>query len=1048
MHKALPIGLLLWMLASGSASAQTPTGTIAGVVTDGTGAALAGARVDIVNRHTGQTRTLTTSVDGVYSAAALPAGVYQIAVEAVAFKRLEREASVEAGTTTTADITLELGAITESVTIAATQPLIRRDHHQVGGVVTREQIERLPLNGRNFLELAKLEPGVTNPARLADGRVFVSSLGGGLQTIPRIGSTRVTVDGASISTPGTVGVLLQVSQDVVQEFQISTVNFDPSSSLTSNGAINIVTRSGGNAYRGSGFYFHRDHHIAAYPSLKRDPTNSNPFFERRQFGSSVGGPLRRDRAFFFGSYERTDQTGVTSIQPVGEFAALGGIFASPYVGNQVNARVDVQLSTSHNFFTRYTHDRNSAFALLGPVSLPSGWSRRVNQADQAVAGLTSVLSPRIVNDLRLAYFSTPVDVTPATADDCNDCFGLGATRTTVQNAGMAFGAAGGFTSTGRRLQLTENLVWQKGNHSLRAGFDWEHNQSRGVTAAPPSGEIIVFPPSVVRQQAPQIPLPASFTTVEDILQLPLRSFSITVGSGTILWPDFRDERLTDLYRLYFGDTWRVAPRLTVNYGLGYSYEPNAFSHDWGKPELLSPILGIPGLNPAPAAALNFSPTVGFSWTVTRDSKTVVRGGAGRYFDQAASTNASNLIIERHLLSPLGTGSLTRSGQNLFYDGHPLEFPRPTSFTGAQMLEIIPAVRSDLEQSLNPNNRDLALRNIDSTKEGTNLYDPFYETPYALHASLGIQREVGGGVVISADIAWKRFLHTYINGIDYNRWDSAGGPVIPRCTDDQAEDVHAVCSNGHIYFDTTIGRARYIGLLVRVEKRLSHRTQFLASYALGSFVGTNGTGTGTTEAPAGRVFGFNNNSWFENYGPLPTDQRHLLNLSGFVELPWRLQLGINVSAYSPTPFAPFIANADFNGDGTINDLLPGTTVNQFGRDLGKDDLTRLVNAYNERFAGRPAGGIVAPVITLPDSYSFNDAFFTQDLRLTRTFNPRLRTAEASIFIEVFNVLNTPNLVGVSTNLAARESFGQPGQRLNQVSGSGGPRVIQLGARLTF
>ena len=189
MHKALPIGLFLWMLASGSASAQTPTGAIAGVVSDGTGAALAGARVDIINRHTGQIRTLTTSVEGVYSAAALPAGVYQIAVEAVAFKRLEREAIVEAGTTTTADITLELGALTESVTIAATQPLIRRDHHQVGGVVTREQIERLPLNGRNFLELAKLEPGVTNPARLADGRVFVSSLGGGLQTIPRIGNS-------------------------------------------------------------------------------------------------------------------------------------------------------------------------------------------------------------------------------------------------------------------------------------------------------------------------------------------------------------------------------------------------------------------------------------------------------------------------------------------------------------------------------------------------------------------------------------------------------------------------------------------------------------------------------------------------------------------------------------------------------------------------------------------------------------------------------------------------------------------------------------------
>ena len=266
MIKASPLGFLLIMLALGSARAQTPTGTIAGVVTDQTSAALTDARVDIVNRDTGQTRTLTTSVNGVYNAAGLPSGVYQISVEAAGFKRLEREASVEAGTTTTVDVSLELGEITESVTVLRTQPLIRHDHHQVGGLVTRDQIDRIPLNGRNMLELAYLEAGVTRPARLADGRVFVSVLGGGLQTIPRIGSTRVTVDGANISTPGTVGVLLQVSQDVVQEFQISTVNFDPSSSLTTNGAINIVTRSGGNAYHGSGFYFYRDHELAAYPS--------------------------------------------------------------------------------------------------------------------------------------------------------------------------------------------------------------------------------------------------------------------------------------------------------------------------------------------------------------------------------------------------------------------------------------------------------------------------------------------------------------------------------------------------------------------------------------------------------------------------------------------------------------------------------------------------------------------------------------------------------------------------------------------------------------
>ena len=132
----------------------------------------------------------------------------------------------------------------------------------------------------------------------------------------------------------------------------------------------------------------------------------------------------------------------------------------------------------------------------------------------------------------------------------------------------------------------------------------------------------------------------------------------------------------------------------------------------------------------------------------------------------------------------------------------------------------------------------------------------------------------------------------------------------------------------------------------------------------------------------------------------------------------------------------------------NDLLPGTTINQFGRGLGKEDLTRLVNAYNQQIAGRltPVGR-QAPFVELPENYSFNDAFFTQDLRVSRTFNLGLRGASAAVFVEVFNLLNTPNLTGFGPDLRSR-TFGQPNARLNQVSGSGGPRVLQLGARLTF
>jgi hypothetical protein len=427
------------------------------------------------------------------------------------------------------------------------------------------------------------------------------------------------------------------------------------------------------------------------------------------------------------------------------------------------------------------------------------------------------------------------------------------------------------------------------------------------------------------------------------------------------------------------------------------------------------------------------------WVARDDARTVVRGGAGRYFDPLGSTNLLNLENERGMLSPLGTGRFIVSGRNIFHDGARLDFPQPTPFTAANLLPLLPGIRADLLQSLNPDNRDFSVRNIDRTKEGANLYDPDYDTPYAIHASVGVQHEFVPGLVISADLVWKRFVHTFINGIDYNRWNSAGGPVIPACSPAQRTDVHAACSNGSMFFDTTIGRARYQGLLLRVERRFSGRAQFLASYAVASFVGTNGTGTGTTEASGGRVFGFNNDNWFENDGPLPTDRRHVLNLSGFVELPWRLQIAGTVSAASRPPFAAYVGGADFNGDGTQDDLLPGTRVNQFGRGLDRNDLERLVDSYNQQSPVR---------LTLPTNYSFDDNFFTHDVRVSRTFVLGRGSARLLLFAEVFNLLNIANLVGYSGNLANPSTFGQPNARVVQVFGSGGPRTFQLGARVTF
>jgi len=1042
----------LLFLAELTLSAQTPTGTIVGTVTDATGAVISGATIAIANKATGLTRTSTTDPEGAYAAPALTVGSYEIRAEAAGFSTMVRQASVAAGSTTTVDLALRVGEIAQQVNAETeASPQIQYDSHRVGGLVSRAQIENLPLNGRNFLELAKLEPGGTE-AQSALNRTFVPMLGSGLVFYPRIGYTRMTVDGASIMAIAAPGAAQTVSQEVVQEFQLSSVNMDLSTGLGSSGTVNIVTRSGGNAYHGSGFFFYRDHNLAAYPGLQRDASNPDPFFQRQQFGYQLGGPIRKDRAFFFTSYERNDQRGVLSIQPrTPEFAPLGGVFPTPFLGKLFNLRVDLRLPAGHTAFVRYTHDGNQSF---GPVDnathLPSAWSRLTKWVDQSVVGLTSVLSPRLVNDLRFAYSFFSLPETPATAADCPGCLGIGAPRITIPDAGVQFGKARQISFVGRRYQLTDSFVWQKDSHRLRFGFDWEHTSTSAQSLNQEPATINLYSPREVRfnvlaSAGQRIFLPSSFLTLDNILRLPLRSFQTSVGPGAAVMRGFRKNRVLDAYRLFASDTWRIGQRLTVNFGLAWTYEPNSFRADLTKPELLTAILGPDALNVPPAQKANLSPQFGFAWA-TRDGKTVIRGGASRYFDPI-NVDLGSIVNERHALSPAGTGRRSNiPGSSILYEGSALEFiQRPTAFTAADLLAILPVIRADLERHLSPDNRDFTFRNLDLNKTGLSLTDPSYEAAYALHFNLGVQRELAQDMVLSTDIAVRRFLHTPLFGIDYNRFNRRPeGPVIPRCTAAQRNELAAVCSNGPITFDNTSGIATYRGLLVRLQKRFSRGTQFLASYALGSYTGTIGP-----RGPNQLASGFSNDNWFENYGPLPTDRRHVLNLSGFIKLPYRFQASFSVSASSRPPFLAYVNGMDFNGDGTQEDLLPGSKVNQFNRGLGKEDLAVLVERYNQQFANqRTLGGQTAPVLILPAHYSFNDGFFTQDLRLSRTFALASERVRLILFGEIFNLLNIANLLGHSGNIANPAQFGQPDERFTQIFGSGGPRAFQLGMRVNF
>ena len=292
--------------------AQVPTGTIVGTVTDPQGAVVVKAKVSITNKDTGASRVVETKSDGSYTAPSLPPGNYLVRAEAPGFKVLDRTVEVLTGATVSVNLAMQVGAASEIVDVVSSRPAIDTETNTIQGVVAPEQIENLPLNGRSFLNLASLEPGVTvnqgNPAQF-NAQFNVSVLGGPAS------HTAITVDGANIRNPVEGGTGQNFSQEVVKEFQISSTNFDLSTGITAFGAINIVTRSGGNDFHGAGYFYFRDHNMAAYPSLFRNSITNDPFFARRQGGVTFSGPIKKNRAFFFFNFENTNQTGVYVAQP-------------------------------------------------------------------------------------------------------------------------------------------------------------------------------------------------------------------------------------------------------------------------------------------------------------------------------------------------------------------------------------------------------------------------------------------------------------------------------------------------------------------------------------------------------------------------------------------------------------------------------------------------------------------------------------------------------------------------------------------------------------
>ncbi len=1073
-HLVSLLNLAIW--GAVSCLAQAPVGSLLGTAHDSTGAIMPGVTVTVTNKDTGLQRNMTTSAEGIFSAASLPAGNYVVKASATGFRPMEVAATVQTGQVTNVDLELQLGAETEVVNVQAESAQISYDSHEISGVITHEDIQNLPVNGRSFLQLSMLEPGVTvtaNNVGQYNKQFDVSILGASSAN----NSVRITVDGATVQDSITGGTQQNFSQEVVQEFQLSSTNFDLSTGIGAGGAINVVTRSGGNDFHGSAFFFYRDHNMSAFPFLAHEPGEPNsPYFARQQEGFWIGGPILKDKLFFFSSLEHINQTSLFSAFPSDPLlSAYGTNAASPYHANELTERIDWRINSRNNSFLRYSHDGNNSFAPPGIGDLPSDWGDNTNWADSGVFSLISVITPATANEFRYSYtFWSNVNAPPPLSQCPAPCNGWGyntlegavnadgpmITVLGVNNFALGESATSPQSRLLRRHTFADNVSSQKGTHSLKYGGYWEYQKGTGSYAYAQPAAMELWSPELVQQYnqklqtegfgAYQIQIPSSFTTMQQLLQLPVDAFTIGVGNPTQP-PLFQrgNANHDNQFHFYGEDTWKIRPNFSLNYGLAWSYESNALNFDLSKPAYLEPVLGANGIGPEQHSPHDFSPMLGFAWSLGKDNKTVIRAGSAIYYD---TWDIFNRLIERVILSPVGVGRIPLPDSAFFsaiagiegFSNLPAAIQptslsaEPTAFTGTALERLYNLFVEGAETELNSGAN---VPNVDLFKTAQGLIPSSFKLPYSEHASAGVQHEFRSDLVFSADFVFRQYMHQLINDVDLNHYNSAGGPVIPKCGAGQALELNIECSTGPMETEISGGRSHYKGLLMKLDKRFSHRTTASLAYAYADQVGYNGL--------------IDNSNWFASWGPQAGHQTITGSIVAF--LPWGVQFSGITSYQSATPFQPFITGVDLNGNGVFataaeslypGPALPGGGFNQFDVSEGKGQLINLVNQFNSTYAGKtdPLGHPI-PEITLPSNFSFPRPFTSQDIRVTKAFALHGERVRLAVFAECFNVFNIANLTFYNEVLNA-PGFGEASQRTSNIFGTGGPRAFQLGSRLTF
>jgi len=820
--------------------AQTDTGVVDGRVFDQQKAAMPGVTVTALNVATGATRSAVSGPTGTYHIEALRAGVYDITAEISGFStQLRKGVVVQVGSSVTADFTMTVGNLSETVTVTGETPLVQTTRSDVGQVIAQTMVENMPLNGRKFQDLSLLVPGTRaanyyDPTKTEVGGISYGGLSGR--------SVNISVDGADNNDGVVRGLLQQFSADAIQEYKVTTQRYSAEFGRSTGGLVNVITKSGTNQFRGSGFLFGRNENLNAKTYFEKtqpatefavasEEIDKQPF-SQQQMGGTIGGPILKDKAHFFFSYEFNRRDDFAVVTTGGILPAEEGPQAKPFRNHLVTAKSDFQLNPNNTMTVRYAlENQKRDHDFIGGNVLKSGGASNTNLIHSIIGKDVAVVGGSKLNEFVVLYqfFDNNIRAEDNTSPGIGTPdFTFGANTNTPQE------------TIQKRIQIKDDFSFRKsgwaGDHDFKVGGELIRSHYGGFFTP------VLYGFFNFGSRLPGNDINAYQNAIAD-------TFSGSAG----------DNEANDNWTYvatYFQDDWKPANNFTVNLGLRWEMQAGPYQNNFDTPVLR--YLKANGYATERKQDMkDFGPRVGFAWDLRSDGKTVVRGGYGLYYDEIFQ-NITLYEKWNDVRTPLNFISLS-----------------PAPFTAAYYKANSEAIRQSL---LDPTFAGQIMR----------LTAPDLKQPYSHQFNVGFSHELNPHLSIDAD-----YIHA-LGRREIHRWE-INTPQNLNTRLSPAGVFNPLW--GRISVEGNRGRSTVDGLYVTGKIRMA-KASVITTYALTK-------GMNIANDFGSRHGDPTNLDWEYDWGPMANDIRHRATLGGVFQLPKGVIFSSSVQANTGKPFNPVI-----------------------------------------------------------------------------------------------------------------------------------------------